>query len=149
MLRENGAYIRGHNVCPASMLNHPPAPALTFTQFVSCLINQASSKVTSLTQFGAGENLDIHWRPQTLLCNFCMADFNIIGHLEHMDEDVSCAVKQLKLKNVTSVHDNVSQNNHSISHWYNQLNSTLRLRLSELYSHDFRLLQYSDKAPTE
>ena len=131
------------------MYNHPPAPLLTFPQFVSCVINQASSEVKNLTQFGAGENLDSHWKPQTLLCNFCVTDFNIIGHLEHMDDDVSCAVRQLGMKSAATPHVNMSPSNHSISHWYNQLNSTLRLRLSQLYSHDFRLLQYSDKAPTD
>ena len=116
VLRRDGAYIRQEQVCPASMYNHPPAPLLTFPQFVSCVINQASSEVKNLTQFGAGENLDSHWKPQTLLCNFCVTDFNIIGHLEHMDDDVSCAVRQLGMKSRSEEHTSELQSRETISY---------------------------------
>lgn len=71
--------------------------------------------------------------------------------MEHMAADVSGAVSYLGMKNTSSqvLHDNQSQSNKTMSHWYNQLNSTLRSQLSQLYSHDFNLLMYNPNLPNK
>ena len=100
--------------------------------------------------FGYGGRLSYHWRPQTLLCNFCDTDYNIIGHLEHMDEDIIESLKVLRMTE-TPVRENSSGNNITnklpLKYWYNQLSPQLLADVQKLYFYDFKLLGYSTEIP--
>ncbi|KAF6019562.1 hypothetical protein EB796_022135 [Bugula neritina] len=62
-----------------------------------------------------------------------------------MDEDLTEALKVLHM-NTTLVKDNVSSTNKTkdlpLSYWYNQLDTGLLSEITQLYSHDFKLLGY-------
>ncbi|KAF6019561.1 CHST14 [Bugula neritina] len=149
VLRDAGRYVRQFKQ-PCKSKNRPPAPALTFSQFIQCIIDEAYTYSDNISTFGTGGKMDIHWRPQTLLCNFCESNFNIIGHLEHMNEDLTEALKVLHM-NTTLAKKNASSTNKTkdlpLSYWYNQLDQRLRSDLAMLYSHDFRLLGYDPSPP--
>jgi len=58
-------------------------------QFIDCIIEKAQKQSNgSLNSAQGGELLDMHWRPQHLLCNVCLIKFNIVGEWEassHVD----------------------------------------------------------------
>ena len=147
VLGEGGRYIQKGNPCPRQMLNMPPAPALTFKQFVTCIIRRSKEKTDNLSHFESGSNLDMHWKPQTLLCNFCTTDFNIIGHAEHMTQDTHMTLQLLAMKNMTLLQCNKSTagrlNYTSTGDWYRTLGRELLEEFHQLYYHDFTLLGYN------
>ena len=147
VLGEGGRYIERGNPCPRQMLNMPPAPALTFKQFVTCIIRRSKKTTANLSHFESGSNLDMHWKPQTLLCSFCATDFNIIGHAEHMTQDTYMALQLLAMKNMTLLQCNKSTagrlNYTSTEDWYRTLGRELLKEFHQLYYHDFTLLGYN------
>ena len=47
---------------------------------MTCILDSAKEESGGkLEKFSAGQDLDMHWRPQSLLCNVCAINFNIIG----------------------------------------------------------------------
>lgn len=149
VIANNGSQIRASkNFCSIGF-NKVPEPALTFAQFTHCIIEQTNRTFSNSKRpknQGYGGGLDFHWRPQTLLCNFCESDYNIIGHIEHMDEDLVEALKRLNMTK-SPVRENASGNSSinklSLSHWYKQLSTELLRNIHLLYSHDFELLGFS------
>ena len=97
--------------------------------------------------FESGGWSDMHWKPQTMVCNFCTTDFNIIGHAEYMVEDAEMALRQLGMKNMSVTQCNKSSakkvNYSSVEEWYKTLGDNLLKEFQELYYHDFVLLGYS------
>lgn len=116
---------------------------LTFGEFVRCVIDNANR-----TTGHYGNALDVHWRPQTLLCNFCKSDYNIIGQMEHMNEDVIEALIKLNMTNKAPVQENVSKYNGSVADWYKQISPELTKDIQLLYKNDFELLGYDNIPPT-
>ncbi|XP_067937074.1 carbohydrate sulfotransferase 12-like [Watersipora subatra] len=117
---------------------------ITFPQFVQCVIARADEGHQTNPKGGYGGQLDYHYRPQTLLCDFCSTDYNIIGHTEHMDEDIIESLKVLNMTYITSLRENASpRNNNTLSYWYSQMSGELLEAVQGLYSKDFELLGYS------
>lgn len=143
--------IAGHRD-PCRKRGKPSQPPSSFSEFVKCIIDTAHDGQKRAPSLGFGGTLEHYWRPQTLLCNFCASDYNIIGHVEHMDADITEALIKLKAMNKTPVKENSSDNNITIylplSYWYSQLDSALLADIQLLYAHDFELLGFSKEVPT-
>lgn len=127
------------------------APTLTFGQFVDCIVSRVEGEHRQLEDFQAGTTLDIHWRPQTLLCHFCQVDYTIIGKMETMSEDLLLASSAIGMKNASVVHDNKSDRSSlesSTQHWLNQLTGKQLRSIQQLYNYDFNILGYDMTTPT-
>lgn len=150
-LQDEG-YLAKRHKDPCKTFNKPPLPALTFTQFIQCIMDRAKDGKRIAPRLGFGGTLNFLWRPQTLLCNFCAIDYNIVGHQEHMNEDIIEALHRTDIREGgTIVRENESDRTGvgqlPLSYWYSRLSSQLIHDIQTLYARDFELLGYSNKVP--
>ena len=119
---------------------------MTFEQFISCIVASAKREGKQLSDFGSGGSHNVHWRPQTLVCDFCGTDFNLIGHAEHMNEDIDITLQQLGMKNMTIKQCNKSstgkEKHTTMAEWYRPLGDKLLKEVQQLYYNDFEMLGY-------
>ena len=66
-------------------LERPPNPE----EFIQYILNLADSVGI--------QNLNKHIRPMWTMCPFCSIQFDVIGHLEEMDEDVTFILSTMNL----------------------------------------------------
>ena len=94
------------------------------------------------------DKLDRHWTPQYWLAKPCDANFTIVGKFEHMEEDISGAIKLLGLS-TASLHKNASKKdkNDTLVVWYNQVSTENKMALKELYKLDFEIFGFTDAIP--
>ncbi|XP_067950250.1 carbohydrate sulfotransferase 14-like [Watersipora subatra] len=122
-----------HTPCSWESLE-PYKPDLTFEQFLTCI---------------NGGSQDMHWFPQSSLCNVCRVKFDFIGHLETVQEDAEFVIKHLGL-NGTYPHSFASKKYSTkevMEEWYQSIPATLLKSLARLYELDFMLHGYNPKPP--
>ena len=83
-------------------MSDPPYP--TPTEFIKYLLDKVSEK--------GPMSLNPHFQPQYGLCPFCLAEFDFIGDLEYMKEDIAFLGKTLSISKQVSL-TNINENSHS------------------------------------
>ena len=86
----------------SSSMSDPPYP--TPTEFIKYLLDKVSEK--------GPMSLNPHFQPQYGLCPFCLAEFDFIGDLEYMKEDIAFLGKTLSISKQVSL-TNINENSHS------------------------------------
>jgi len=126
-------------------------PEPTFEEFVRYLIEEQFMLLT----------LEEHWAPYYMFCSPCVVDYDIIVHLETMEQDVRLLIQllnsKLRQQNASRLiednlgwerktlsiagHKSAERNLHS---YYSQLDKTTVRKLYEKYRLDFELFGYGN-----
>merc|ERR1719225_2198451 len=123
-----------------SDLSSPPYP--TPEEFIRYLIFEVDEKGPLF--------LNPHFRPQYCLCPFCSVDFDFIGELDYMKDDIAYLGKLLNIKKQVTM-PNMNENSHSdfddafVSEedFFRSVTEYLIINLYEkVYKPDFELLSY-------
>lgn len=107
---------------------------LTFQQFLKCI---------------ADGNNDMHWIPQSSLCNVCHIKFDFIGHMETVDSDAALVIANIGL-NVSYPHSFASKKHltkEMIEEWYQTVPKDVLKKLISRFQYDFELHGYSKQPP--
>jgi hypothetical protein len=120
-------------------VSDPPYP--TPAEFIQYLIDEVLNH--------GPLSLNPHFRPQFGLCPFCAVQFDFIGELKHMEEDIAYLGELLNIKKQVSV-ANMNENSHSDFHgfiseesFFKSVSQPLITDLYEkVYKPDFELLSY-------
>lgn len=147
-LRENGRYVRGR-LC-TDWYRIPAHPVLTFQQFLECIIKEVEKqdKNISLSHPSAGQAFDMHWTPQTLLCNPCFTNYTLVGEFTHMNEDMEDLLVEFSM-NTTVEHSNSDQEMRhpskykSYADYYSAVDGEVIQQIQQLYKQDFEILGYN------
>ena len=96
-----------------------------------------------------GFNYDVHWRPQVMLCNPCVLNYDYIIRFERLAEDSNVFLKHIQkndirkdkifFKNATSSVIGISKTSNAFS----TLDSALIDNLVEIFEDDFVTMGYS------
>lgn len=89
--------------------------------------------------------VDVHWRPYSLLCNACTMKYNFIGKYETIQEDLNILRLKLGL-NLTDLHVNnhfsTGKTKENYKLMYSKLPHHLICNLKNFYQEDFKLFDY-------
>lgn len=150
VLEKNGLYIKTYNK-PCPWLTLDPKynqTSLTFSQFVSCILETARGQSADLSSRKAGILLDHHWAPQVHLSLPCTAMYTHIGTYDHFADDANEMIRIHKfnatLKRINQTPKSLSR---SLESWYKQLSVEQLVGLQQLYKYDFELFGYDPSPP--
>ena len=98
-------------------------------------------------QQGNHHNLDHHWRPQYVVCPFCVYNFTIYSKMEELEQDTFYFLTKTKLteriksgEKLNSKHDSSSE----ASFWRQvDMNLINQLEQSWAYGNDFLMFDYT------
>lgn len=127
-----------HTPCESETMT-PYRPPITFTQFLTCIVDRDS----------IGKRLDIHWTPMWQLCDMCQIRYNAIGHMETMAADARHVLASNRL-NLTfpRVFSSRAHKPADVARsWYESVPASILRRLQKLYELDFLLNDYSKDPP--
>lgn len=104
---------------------------------------------TEFVQFHSRHmNRNPHWRQYEKLCHPCVLNYDFIGHLETLQQDVQLLLKMARvdgrvtfppIHNATSLSD--------VLQYYSKVSSKYIARLGEIYSNDFEMFGYEFPGP--
>ena len=91
---------------------------------------------------------DEHWRPYDNLCHVCSIEYDFIGHLETIDEDVPFLLKGLGINDrVTFKSHRRSQTSSDLLHYYSKIPAPFIKKLEKIYFNDFHMFGYPFPGP--
>ena len=116
---------------------------ISFENFINYVLEEATYNTIS--------EQSKHWWPYSDLCKMCQINYDFIGNLESLDDDVTCMLKNFK--NYTALHkmqDRVKEKiNGGGKHtkamtmeYFSKLSKESILKLYGFYKHDFKLGNY-------
>ena len=91
---------------------------------------------------------NLHWRPQSSCCPFCLFDFSIYGHYETISEDTAYILLKnniTELKKVTNLNrddKNVHHHKERRKQFWSQISQRHLSDLLEIFKSDFDLFGY-------
>uniref|UniRef100_A0A3P8WKJ9 Carbohydrate sulfotransferase n=1 Tax=Cynoglossus semilaevis TaxID=244447 RepID=A0A3P8WKJ9_CYNSE len=107
----------------------------SFENFIQYLVDPRTEKQ---------KPFDTHWRQMHRLCNPCLVDFDLIGHLETMQEDFHHLLKTMKLQDsimLLPASENVTTTKY-LESWFRTVPLEDRRKLYKIYEIDFKLFGY-------
>ncbi|XP_031346032.1 carbohydrate sulfotransferase 11 [Photinus pyralis] len=108
----------------------------TFPEFVMYLIDAVKNS----------QPLDMHWTPITEFCTPCLFDFDVIAHMETLQEDQEYIIQKANLQNVIRAewkNPGRGSTSDQIKMYFSQLTQAQILQLYHIYRYDFELFNYS------
>ncbi|XP_072385912.1 carbohydrate sulfotransferase 11-like [Diabrotica undecimpunctata] len=114
----------------------PTQRSPTFSEFVEYLVDSVKNR----------EQLDMHWAPIVEFCTPCMFNFQVIAHVETLQEDQMYLIKIAKLEHLIqpewkNAGRGATQN--QIGRYYSELTRSQIFQLYHIYRYDFELFNYS------
>jgi len=105
-------------------------------------------RVQDLSSQTAARLLDIHWTPQYWSALPCETNYTLVGHFDHIGEDMGAAIQILQI-NATLKHKNKSQTKQeeTLAYWYNQLSHNIKVSLQKIYQLDFEIFGFNSTIP--
>ncbi|KAM9495190.1 carbohydrate sulfotransferase 12-like [Clarias gariepinus] len=90
-------------------------------------------------------DIDEHWRETFQMCHPCLINYDFIGKMETMEEDVAHLLRMLHVDNLVSFKAwTITAETSWIKKWYSDISKERRRKLYEIYEADFRLFGYED-----
>ena len=125
-------------------LNLPFDIDMSFENFIDFVLQEASYAIIS--------EQSKHWWPFSDSCKLCKIQYNFVGHLESLEEDVTCMLSRfvdykllhkMKDRTKTKVNDAGGRHTKEMSmQYFSKLSKDTILKLYELYKLDFMLGGY-------
>jgi len=88
---------------------------------------------------------DVHWKPYSSLCQFCLFKYNFIGKFETIEEDLRRLIQYLGLKPndwIKENYFNTGKTKENYKLMFLNLNQKLICFLKYFYQNDFQLFNY-------
>ncbi|CBY37372.1 unnamed protein product [Oikopleura dioica] len=106
-----------------------------FHQFVKYLIAKGDNR-----KFGARQR---HWGPYYHICKVCSINWNFIGKMETLNEDVEYVLRDMNVRDLTDYPKRNKTTNHStLLKFYANMGKDNIRKIYELYKPDYDLFQY-------
>ncbi|CAL4154618.1 unnamed protein product, partial [Meganyctiphanes norvegica] len=120
----------------------------TFTQFLYFVRDD----MKQLWQSNGDYKINPHWAPYWVICAPCQVKFDVLAHLETIDQDNSFVMHETGIQhllNLTHLHDakydNFSSTALAKQHYFSQVPRSLLREIERLYHPDMALFGYSAK----
>ncbi|XP_018324385.1 carbohydrate sulfotransferase 11-like [Agrilus planipennis] len=107
----------------------------TFFQFITYVIRMA--KINRFNE---------HWEPVWSFCTPCFFEFDVIAHVETLQEDADYLIKHAKLEDVIKPqwrHKSASQTKDEAKKYFSELSQSQIKDLYNIYRQDFEMFGYS------
>jgi hypothetical protein len=88
---------------------------------------------------------DVHWKPYSSLCQFCLIKYNFIGKFETLEQDLPKLIKYLGLNSNDWIKENYFNSGKTKENYklmFSNLNQKLICYLKYFYQNDFQLFDY-------
>ncbi|XP_063041344.1 carbohydrate sulfotransferase 12 [Engraulis encrasicolus] len=108
----------------------------TFTNFLQYILDPNTEKSAPYNE---------HWRQVHRMCHPCQINYDFVGKLETLDEDVEHLLRILRVDNVVQFptsHHNQTKNNWE-DQWFASIPAEMRRELYKVYEADFKMFGYA------